>query len=226
MIRLALIPALLAVLLACGTETGNPEAIALATNARSSDATVQLTDDEEADVVLDTVWLRLDDVVLTSCDGEEQVVLVGLGFADHGGPEAALQTVDGPQTTWCRLQTALLPGVPGADEPPSVSGSAVGLTGRLDDRELRIVLDGPIAVDLTFDPLSPSQTDALLTFDVGAWLDLEALRNVVGDPVVIEEASHPTLTAALAARIASTAELWADVGGNGLVDPEDTLLSF
>ncbi|MCA9570531.1 MAG: hypothetical protein KC656_21965, partial [Myxococcales bacterium] len=157
--RLSCLAAGLLASVACGTETGNPEQVALAYNARTSAPEVVGLRDA-APLTVDGVWLRLSAVELQACD-DGQAAFPALGLADHGGDDAALQTLLLPPGPWCGLHTTFATGE-GTEDPPAIQGASVGLLGTLGDRELQVVTTRTIDVELELPAIEAPTT--------GGWL--------------------------------------------------------
>jgi hypothetical protein len=220
--RITLISCLLVALGACGTETGNPELLEFEYNATTTDpARVGLRAD--AGFSVEAVWLRLADVSFTDCDGVERGTLTGIGLADHGGEEAALQALELPDVPYCGIATALFPEPDATDEPERVAGSAISLSGRLSDgRAWFLTVHRGIPLDIALDGASlPEDSAWLLAFDLATWLDPEALDALPGDPLVLTEASHPALIDAFVARLPAGLLVHEDRNGNGRIDEDE-----
>jgi hypothetical protein len=216
---------LCATLTACGTETGNPEFLEFEYNATSSDpATVRLGESEGGTAV-DTVWLRLGDVSFTDCAGETRGTLQGIGFADHGGEEAALQSIALADVDYCGLQTQLFVDPNPIEEPEAIAGSSVSVSGVLTDgRSFRITSHADLLLELDLQEATiPTQGAWLLAFDLAAWIDDSELKSLPGEEVIVD--SGPVLQA-FEESISSGATLIHDANENGLVDDGEPKLSL
>jgi len=198
----------------CGTETGNPEgmSVELAYNARSSRPEVVGFDDGAA-VVVDTVWLRLDEVTLDGC-GAQLETYPGLGMADHAHVEAAAQTLDSSFATFCGVSTLAAPGATDG-EPAHIQGASIVVEGHLDSGEAFVLrIDDAVDLGVALDGQTPpAEGSWLLTFDVAAWLDPADLT-VLDDEGVVEVNAVP-----FRERLADGVSLHVDANGNGQVDP-------
>jgi hypothetical protein len=224
--HLVVLAGLWTLLVACGTETGNPEMIPLTYNATTSaPARVAIGSSDSADVRVETVWLRLEDVTLTACDDSVSQTAPGLGLADHGGPDAALQTVELADTTWCGLSTALRGAPDAVDEPVGIAGSAVAISGTVDGRAFSILSTADVELDLALPDIPrPDDGSWLLGFDVAEWIDVDALRALPGEPIVVDADTEPAFLEAFEGRLAAGVHLWADRDGDGQVDDDDERL--
>ena len=222
---------LLLLAVACGTETGNPELLALSYNARSTEPDVVALDDAGSPaeaVLVDAVWLRLGYVRLTGdCDGEPvETRYDPLGFADHGHPDAAVQALAVTAETVCSVETSFDVLDDATGEPAPVAGTAVGLLGTLPDgRAFEALVRDPVAIALTLDdePL-PDEGSWLVTFDVATWVDADALLALPGDPVVVSDDGNVAAYDALVERLVDGVQLHHDADGDGRVDPDERRL--
>jgi hypothetical protein len=212
-------------LLACGTETGNPEGLVFEYNATSSDA-ARVSTQPDAEIQIQSVWLRLGDVAFEDCGGVEQGRLTGIGFADHSGEEAALQRIELPDVPYCTVRTEFLPDPAAIDEPPRVRGAAIGITGVLSNgADFTVVIDERIEVAVPVGAaLIPEDIPWLLAFDVATWLDASVFDVPNEDGIRIDAETTPGIYADLLDRIPDGVQLYEDISENGLVDPEDPRL--
>jgi len=206
----------------CGTETGNPEgmSVELGYNARSSRPDV-VGFDEGAEIVVDTVWLRLDAVTLTPCDGPE-ATFAGLGLADHGGVEAATQVLPVDSARFCGVSTRAAVAAPGPDEPEVVGGAAIVIEGRRGGgRPFVVAVDEPVDLGVLLDGAPPpSDGRWLLSFDVATWLDPDELGALPDASVEV----GGTALWSLVDRLADGVSLHLDRDGDGSVDPGEERL--
>ncbi|MEZ4240748.1 MAG: hypothetical protein R3F59_32260 [Myxococcota bacterium] len=223
--RLGLEAALLG-LAACGTETGNPDLLALSYNARTTaPAEVSLERDDPGAADAEQVWLRLGPVRLEGdCDSDPvQARYDALGFADHAHPDAAVQALAVTAATVCRVETSFDAG------PASSTGldaASVALAGTLSDgRAFEVLLDEAVALSFSLDdePL-PDRGGWLLSFDVATWIDADALLALPGDPVTVTAADHADVLDALHDRLRDGVALHHDADGDGQVDPGERRL--
>ncbi len=212
-------------LCACGTETGNPEGLVFEYNATSSDV-ARVSTDPDAAVQIQSVWLRLGDVVFEDCDGVEQGRLSGIGFADHSGDEAALQQIDLPDVPYCTLRTELIPDPGAIDEPERVRGAAIGITGVLESgADFTIVIDEPIRVDIPIGAADiPEDAPWLMAFDVASWIDTATFDVPQTDGIRIDAETNPGVYADLLDRIPAGVQLYEDLSEDGMVDPDEPRL--
>lgn len=219
-----LLPAVaLGLMLACGTETGNPDGeLILSYNARTSNPDQVAIREDGTESRVDEVWLRLDDVHLDGCFVEEAEVLPGIGFADHGGADAAQQDIALTDLEYCGLRTRFVLGGAG-EEDEDIAGSAIALRGSLaDGRSFLVRIDQEIELDIALGEVAiVLAPEWLLSFDVAAWIDPAELDALEGDPIVVDAATHAEVLQRIQARIVSGVQVHADVDGNGQLDPGD-----
>ncbi|MEQ1565539.1 MAG: hypothetical protein ABMA64_07875 [Myxococcota bacterium] len=216
-------------LLACGTETGNPEELAFEYNARSSAPEVIGLRSPGSAARVDSVWLRLGPVELTGdCDDERgERSYVGLGFADHADEQPALQQLLVPFDTTCSVALSLEPDASATGEPAGVGGAALALQGTLaDGRPFLVRSDEPMAWSFPLrDEPVPEAGAWLLSFDVAEWLDEGALAAVPGDELTVSATENPALLDALLDRVAGGLTLHLDDDRDGGIDPGEDLLA-
>lgn len=203
-----------------GTETGNPEELTFEYNATSSDQARVRLGESTGGISVDTVWLRLGDVEFVDCNDEVRGTLTGIGFADHGGEEAALQNLTLPDVSYCGLRTQLFDTEGSPDEPAEISGSALSLSGTLaDGRPFRVTIDEPIPIQLALPQARlPGENAWLIAFDMAAWLDGDSLDNVPGDEVIVDAENHQWLLESFINRVSNGTSLFVDEDANGQVD--------
>jgi hypothetical protein len=216
-------------LLACGTETGNPEELDFEYNARTSaPERIGLRSPGSAAQV-DSVWLRLGPVKFTGdCDGQRgERTYAGLGFADHADDEPALQQFLVPFGSTCALSTTLEADPDATAEPAALGGAALALQGTLvDGRPFLVLSDEPMEWSFPLRDESVPETGAwLLSFDVAEWLDEGALATLPGEALRVTATENAEVLDALLDRVEGGLTLHLDDNSDGHIDAGEDLLS-
>lgn len=211
----------------CGTETGNPAGdVSLLYNARSQVPELVSLEPGADTTSVSAAWLRLDPVELSlDCKGKPDATFDALGLADHAGDDAFEQLSTIPDGPYCALETTFV-----VDEEGEgiAAGASIALEGTLaDGRAFEVVVPETVDVSLDIDgAVRPDAGSWLITFDVGTWLDPDALADLPGDPVSVSPTDHAAVYDTLLERIAPGVQLHLDVDGNGAVDAEDPRLDL
>ncbi|MEQ1501341.1 MAG: hypothetical protein ABMB14_03880 [Myxococcota bacterium] len=219
---------LVALLTGCGTETGNPNLLFLGYNARTSDPTAVALDGDPGPVEVDTVWLRLGPVSITGdCDVDAVVeTFDGLGFADHADPAPVVQQLSLDADAACAVATSFDVDPTATGEPADIAGTAVGITGLLDDgRAFVVAIDQPIALSFTLaDEAVPEDGEWLMSFDVATWLGGAVSTALDGDPAVVSADSNAAAYATIVDQLGEGTQLHLDADEDGQVDPGERRL--
>lgn len=211
---------------ACGTETGNPEFLDFEYNATTSEPGRVRLGPSEGGVSVDTVWLRLADVTFVDCSGVPRGTLAGLGFADHGGDDAALQGIELADVAYCGLRTRLFEQPDPQVEPEAIAGASIALSGTLlDGRAFSITSHQTLDIELELASVAPPMEGGwLLAFDVAAWVDEETLGDTLANPVVIDADAQPEILTAFEDSVRSGIRLHHDLNGNGQVNDGEPVI--
>jgi hypothetical protein len=215
-------------LLACGTETGNPEELELGYNARTTEPGEVGLQTPADGATVDAVWLRLGPVTLLGdcARAPAERTFGGLGFADHAGPEAAFQQLRVPFRSACGLATSLEVGPDAPADPPGYAGVALSLEGTLGDgRPFSVASETPLDLYLPLADVDlADQGSWLVTFDVARWLDVDALTALPGDEVRVAADEHADELQAVLARVPEGLAVHHDADGDGQVGPDEARL--
>ena len=225
-----------------GTETGNPSFRAeLSYTAFSSNPLEIGVRTEGTRAKVDSAWLDLDAVALVSAgtcgsDAPELQSVPALGIGDHASGKHNVTRFELAGGDYCALDLPFVrvpAGSAGAgEEPDELEQHSIMIAGQLaDGTRFSILSSATPTVHLSADAGSfeivPGHAQALITFDVAAWLsniDWSSAERV-GGQIVISETHDQALLAEFEARLASGVALYRDADGDGRLDAQPERLA-
>lgn len=230
-----MIPALLALLGGCVTETGNPE-LDVSLRATAVSSSERVTVSAAPALTVTDAWINLDDVRLVegdACDtaGEIEHTAEGPFETDLLADTPVAIHIPAVTTDYCRLRVRLdkAEGVTAA--PGALDDHSVLLAGeRSDGVPFEIRSRSGFELDLRSRgepfPLDDARDQLLLAFDMAAWIgDLGLATATPDDGIILVDEDHDEATLeAFEAAIEAALGLWSDDGGDGALDDDDDRL--
>ncbi len=218
-----------------GTETGNPSfQVELSYTAYSSQPLVIGVREAGTAAVVDSAWLDLDTVALVDAGScatprPEQQSVPALGVGDHASGKHNLTRFELAMGSYCGLDLPFIRVPSGAiiaGQPPSLEQHSIMLAGALADGTAFSVLSSAtpvvhLAADADSFEINAKNAQALIAFDVAAWLSnldwASATRRDDGT-IAISETQNAALLARFEEDLGRGVALYRDADGDGKLD--------